>query len=92
MSERRAGLFGIVGGGRLVPGYFADLAVVEPDVPHTVRSAEILSKCGWSPLEGTTLRHRVAATYVNGVMVYDGRTALRVDGAARALSYRQSPS
>lgn len=92
MSERPAALFGIEGRGRLEPGYFADLAVVEPDVPHTVRSAEILSKCGWSPLEGTTLRHRVAATYVNGVMVYDGRTALRVDGAARALSYRQSPS
>jgi dihydroorotase len=31
----------------------------------------ILSKCGWSPLEGTTFQSKVTHTFVNGNLVYD---------------------
>lgn len=48
------------------PGYRADLVLVDPDKPHTVTAAEILSKCGWSPFEGYTFRSSIAATFVNG--------------------------
>jgi dihydroorotase len=37
-----------------------------------VKREQVLSKCGWSPFEGTTFRSRIAATWVNGQQVWDG--------------------
>ena len=41
-------------------------------MPFTVRREDVLSKCGWSPFEGTTFRSRIASTWVNGQRVWDG--------------------
>ena len=49
----------------------ADLVLVE-DEPFTVRREDVLSKCGWSPFEGDTFRSRIASTWVNGVLAWDG--------------------
>ncbi|HTM71414.1 MAG TPA: dihydroorotase, partial [Luteimonas sp.] len=57
--------------GFLREGYFADLALID-DVPLTVRREDVLSKCGWSPFEGMTFRSRIASTWVNGVLAWDG--------------------
>src|SRR5579875_108779 len=65
-SHAPATLFAIRDRGFLREGYFADLVLVDPDMPHTVRGDEILSKCGWSPFEGHTFRASIAATFVNG--------------------------
>jgi len=61
-----ATLFAIEDRGYLREGYFADLALVDPHKPQTVRKDQVLSKCGWSPFEGDTFRSSVAATFVNG--------------------------
>jgi dihydroorotase len=37
----------------------------------TVHKENILSKCGWSPLEGTAFQTKVIQTFVNGNLVYD---------------------
>ncbi|MCD7097353.1 dihydroorotase [Stenotrophomonas sp. MMGLT7] len=66
-----AQLFNVAGRGFLREGYAADLVLVE-DVPFTVRREDVLSKCGWSPFEGTTFRSRIASTWVNGQRVWDG--------------------
>ena len=66
-----AQLFDVTERGFLREGYYADLVLVE-DAPFTVTREQVLSKCGWSPFEGTTFRSRVAATFVNGQMVWDG--------------------
>ncbi len=52
-------------------GYYADLVLVDPDKPWTVSRDNILYKCGWSPLEGTTFRTKVSHTIVNGQLVYE---------------------
>ena len=31
-------------------------------------------KGGWTPLNGSTLHHKVVRTYVNGQVAFDGRT------------------
>ncbi|MBS0432129.1 MAG: dihydroorotase [Proteobacteria bacterium] len=59
-------LFGIRGRGFVREGFHADLVLVDPDTPHTVRKEEVLSKCGWSPFEDDTFRTSIAATFVNG--------------------------
>ena len=58
--------------GYLREGYAADLVLVDPNKPHTVRREEVLSKCGWSPFEGETFHSSIAATFVNGRRVWDG--------------------
>jgi dihydroorotase len=66
-----AQLFDVAERGFLREGYWADLVLVE-DVPFTVKREDVLSKCGWSPFEGTTFRSRVASTWVNGRQVWNG--------------------
>jgi dihydroorotase len=35
---------------------------------------EVISKCGWSPFEGTTFRSSIAATWINGHLAWnDGK-------------------
>ena len=49
----------------------ADIAIVDPDVTWTVRGDAFHSRCISSPLEGHTLRGRVAKTLVGGEIRYD---------------------
>jgi dihydroorotase len=80
-----AQLFDVEERGFLREGYFADLVLVE-DVPFTVKREDVLSKCGWSPFEGTTFRSRVASTWVNGQLVWDGSTLVG-EPAGQRMTY-----
>lgn len=74
MCHNPALIFGIAERGFIREGYRADMVIVDPDSPWTVNRENILYKCGWSPLEGTTFRSRVTTTIVNGVtVVAEGR-------------------
>jgi dihydroorotase len=79
MCHNPARLFGIRERGFLRPGYKADLTLVKPE-RHTISREEVLSLCGWSPREGDEVTWQVAATWVNGQKVWDGK---RVDAAVR---------
>jgi dihydroorotase len=68
-----AQLFDVAERGFLREGYFADLVLVD-DTPFTVRREDVLSKCAWSPFEGTTFHSRIASTWVNGQLAWDGST------------------
>ena len=67
-------------------GYKADLVLVKPDCKHIVSQEDILSKCKWSPLEGSTLDWQVLRTYVNGVEVWDG-THINENYRGEALTF-----
>jgi len=67
-----AQLFDVSQRGFLREGYFADLVLVE-NTPFTVQRDQVLSKCAWSPFEGTTFSSRIAATWVNGIHVWNGQ-------------------
>lgn len=66
-----AKLFDVELRGFLREGYFADLVLID-DTPYTVEREDVLSKCGWSPFEGRTFRSRIATTWVNGQVAWDG--------------------
>ena len=55
-------------------GYYADLILVDLDKSFTVEKENVLYKCGWSPLEGTTFHSKVTHTFVNGNLVYNNGT------------------
>ena len=80
-----AQLFDVAERGFMREGYFADLVLVE-DTPFTVRREDVLSKCGWSPFEGTTFRSRIASTWVNGALAWDG-TKLVGEPVGRRLAF-----
>ncbi|ANB17361.1 dihydroorotase [Dokdonella koreensis] len=80
LTHAPATLFDVRDRGYLREGYYADLALVDPAKPQTVRREDVLSKCGWSPFEGTTFRSSIAATFVNGQL---GHLDGRIDDATR---------
>jgi dihydroorotase len=89
MCHAPAKLFGIRKRGYLRKGYAADIAVVRVNAPYTVTDDMALSRCGWTPLAGTTLHNRVVATWVNGNAVWrDG--AINPDVRGTALKFDKS--
>ncbi|MFM2363595.1 MAG: hypothetical protein RLZZ316_2497 [Bacteroidota bacterium] len=70
MSHAVADCFQIADRGYIREGYYADLVLVDMQQPTTISKENILYKCGWSPLEGTTLPATITHTFVNGHLVY----------------------
>lgn len=70
-SHAPALMFDVAERGFLREGYWADLVVFDMATTTTVRREDVLYKCGWSPLEGDTLRSAIVHTLVNGELKYD---------------------
>ncbi len=70
MSHAVAECFNIKDRGYIREGYFADLVMVDMNLPTTVSKENILYKCGWSPLENFTFPATITNTFINGNMVY----------------------
>lgn len=88
MCHNPAILFNIEERGFIREGYWADLVILDPSRPWRVGSENILSKCGWSPFEGTTFRARVTHTFVNGALVYENGKIIENKNAQRLLFAR----
>ncbi|MCB9075617.1 MAG: dihydroorotase [Chitinophagales bacterium] len=71
MCHAPAICFNVENRGFLREGYHADIAIVDINAPYTIRAENILYKCGWSPLEGKTLKGKVTHTFVNGHLVFE---------------------
>ncbi len=71
MCHNPAILYRIEKRGFIKEGYYADLTLVDLNNPWTVAKENLLYKCGWSPLEGTTFSTKIEKTVVNGNLIYD---------------------
>ena len=70
MCHNPALLYHIEQRGFIRPGYQADLILVRPNSPWTVKPDILQSKCGWSPLEGHQFNWQVERTFVNGKLAF----------------------
>lgn len=86
MCHAPARLFQIHGRGFIREGNFADLVLLRPNSPWTLQKEDILSKCGWSPLEGNTFNWRVEQTFCNGHLVYN-HGHIDTDYRGKALTF-----
>lgn len=89
MCHAVADCFQIENRGYIREGYQADLVIFDEETPTVVNEHPIYSKCAWSPFEGHTFPGSIAATYVNGHLVYDGQKATKVEGAAQRLTFNR---
>ncbi|MET0241103.1 MAG: dihydroorotase [Sphingobium sp.] len=62
-------VFGLVGKGRIVPGYDADFTIVDLKKRWTVGPEWLASRCGWSPFEGDVLTGKAIGTVIRGQRV-----------------------
>ncbi len=69
-AHHPARLFNIEGRGFLREGYKADFVLAKPE-QWTLRANDVLSKCGWSPLEGRSFNWRISQTFVDGCLAND---------------------
>lgn len=71
MSHNPAILFRIRERGFIREGYYADLVLVDPNMPQTVSTANILAHCGWSPFDGFTFSSSITHTFVSGHLAWN---------------------
>jgi dihydroorotase len=64
-SEKASDLYGL-DTGKIAKGYAADLVIFDKDKEFTVKADNIISKCGWSPFEGETLKGVIEAVLIDG--------------------------
>ena len=89
MATNPARVWNIERKGQIAVGYDADLVLVDREAEHTIRNAEQITKSGWSPWDGQTLRGRVERTWVCGQTVFDRAASfLATDPLGREATYR----
>jgi dihydroorotase len=83
-THKVADIYRIKDRGYIREGYYADLVLVDLNASWMVTPDNILSKCGWSPFEGTRFNSTIECTMVNGQIVYEagrmreGSTGMRL--------------
>lgn len=70
MSHAVADCFQIAERGYIREGYYADLVVVDNNLPSKVTKEGLLYKCGWSPLENFSFPASIESTFVSGHRIF----------------------
>ena len=85
MCQAPADVWSIANKGRIAEGADADLVLVDMEASREIRDEDQLTKCGWSPWHGVTVKGIPVRTWVMGRSVYaDGK----VDTSARGHEIR----
>ncbi len=89
MSSAVAKAYGIPNKGAIVPGYDADLVLVDLNNYRPVLREELLTKCGWSPFEGWNLTGWPVYTIVGGQIVFE-KGKLNTEVRGEALTFQDT--
>ena len=71
MCHGPAECFNIEKRGYIKEGYFADIAMVNLNLPDSNSTSHPAYKCGWSPFEGMAFSSSIINTMVNGTLVVE---------------------
>jgi dihydroorotase len=85
-SDAPARVWGIVGKGRIAPGYDADLVLVDPNLRKTIENDRQFTKSKWSPWAGETLTGWPLRVLVAGETVFENGN-IRAEQPAGRLQF-----
>jgi len=88
-AHNPARLFQIRERGFVREGYHADLVAVDLNKKETVTQQNLLYKCGWSPFDGHTFKSKIAYTFVNGTLMWNGSVVTNAQAGQRLLFNRK---
>ena len=81
MCHAPAIAFRVEARGFLDEGYWADLAIVDPNASWKVQDDNIMYHCAWSPFKGHRFKGKVLSTIVSGHLAWhDGKLDLSKKG------------
>ena len=83
MAHNPAKIFKMDRRGFIKKGFYADLAIVNPNAEWTVNKENILYHCGWSPFENTVFSSKITHTFVNGTLVYENDQVKEIHNGKR---------
>lgn len=82
-STAPARVFGLGTKGRLDVGCDADIAIVDTNAELDIRDDIVLSRIGWTPYAGRTVKGAIDRTLVRGRVVYENGTVVGEPGWGR---------
>lgn len=89
-AENQAKIYGLSHRkGFLLPGYDADIIMVETDSENVLRNEDVVSKCQWTPYEGSVVRGDVLMTMVRGRTVMEDGKITGQPGWGKFVSRRE---
>jgi dihydroorotase (multifunctional complex type) len=71
--------------GSIVPGYDADLVLVNPETQWTLSASNLLTRCGWTPFEGWRVWGKVEQVYARGRLAFANGQVLAKRGTGRQV-------
>lgn len=71
-SRNAAQILGLHGKGHLVPGYDADITLLDLNEETVFSDQDALSKCGWTAYDGMCVKGAVKMTIARGQVVFNG--------------------
>lgn len=86
-SHAVAELFNIQERGFIREGYWADLVLLDFEQMQLTTNASALAKCAWTPYDGYGFRSTIAATLVNGEIVWRDGQLMERSPVGQALSF-----
>lgn len=86
-SHAVAQLFSIQERGFIREGYWADLVLVDLEQPHLASNTQAFAKCAWTPYDAYKFRSSIAATLVNGELVWHEGRFLERSPTGQALQF-----
>jgi len=72
MCHKPAVCFKVEKRGYIRKNYYADMVLIDMNIPTKVDKDSLLYKCKWSPFEGLTFNSKIDCAFVNGQIAYDG--------------------
>lgn len=83
IAAEPARIFGLATKGRIAVGMDADIAIADLAKEWTITDDAVLSRIGWTPYAGRTIRGAIDRTLVRGAVVYEDGTVTGAQGWGR---------